>query len=162
MAYGNLAHNFRFDADQEVKAESNREVTEAEFDRELSDLATLTATESGRRAIEDSNLTEVSAMKYKLITAVALAVAAAGCDLLLPTNDSMAAAPPTAGVAAGDFQPPLTEDGWLDLPALLVASDGSRSLGNHRARFNASRDRGSKIVFFDPFAGENDSADVYW
>ena len=43
---------------------------------------------------------------------------------------------------AKGFCMPLSDDGWLDLGALLVASDGSRRLGNHRARFNDSRDRG--------------------
>ena len=62
----------------------------------------------------------------------------------------------------GSFRPPLSDDGWLDVRALLVASDGSRRLGNHRARFNDSRDRGSKIVFFDPVKGDNETADVYW
>jgi len=57
---------------------------------------------------------------------------------------------------------PLSDDGWLDLRAVLVASDGSRRLGNHRARFNDGRDRGSKIVFFDPVRGDNETADVYW
>jgi len=57
---------------------------------------------------------------------------------------------------------PLTADGWLDLRALLVASDGTRSLGNHRARTNDTRDRGSKIVFFDPAKGDNATAEVYW
>ena len=64
--------------------------------------------------------------------------------------------------AGGDFQLPRSDDGWLDLQSLLVASDGSRSLGNHRARFNDSRDRGSKILFFDPIQGDNQTADVYW
>jgi len=68
---------------------------------------------------------------------------------------------PTADVGT-DFAYPRTDDGWLDSHSLLVASDGSRSLGNHRARLNDSRDRGSKIVFFDPVAGDNGSADVYW
>ena len=57
---------------------------------------------------------------------------------------------------------PLTDDGWFDLTKLLVASDGTRSLGNHRARLNDARDKGSKIVFFDPAKGNNDMADVYW
>ena len=61
-----------------------------------------------------------------------------------------------------DFRYARDDDGWLDLQSLLVASDGTRSLGNHRARFNDARDRGSKIVFFDPVAGDNDSAGVYW
>jgi hypothetical protein len=64
--------------------------------------------------------------------------------------------------AQGVFRLPLSADGWLNLRALLVPSDGSRSLGNHRARFNDSRDRGSKIVFFDPVRGDNETADVYW
>ena len=64
--------------------------------------------------------------------------------------------------AADGFRPPMSDDGWLDVRALLVASDGTRRLGNHRARFNDSRDRGSKIVFFDPVKGDNETADVYW
>ena len=64
--------------------------------------------------------------------------------------------------ASKEYHPPTTSDGWLDLRALLVASDGSRKLGNHRARFNDTRDLGSKIVFFDPDRGDNETADVYW
>ena len=60
------------------------------------------------------------------------------------------------------FRLPMTRDGWVDLRALLVASDGSRRLGNHRARFNDTRDRGSRIVFFDPVQGDNATAEVYW
>ena len=70
------------------------------------------------------------------------------------------AAPATA--PAKDYRPPMTKEGWIDLPALLVASDGTRRLGNHRARLNDSRDRGSKVVYFDPDKGDNASADVYW
>jgi len=70
------------------------------------------------------------------------------------------------GVARAAKEPgprmPMTTDGWADLPSLLVASDGSRKLGNHRARFNDLRDQGSKIVFFDPAEGDNETADVYW
>lgn len=108
-------------------------------------------------------------MKRRLIAAVVLVVVAVGCDLLSSSNDSVAAPPasgdvsgPAAADVGGDPRLPLADDGWLDLHALLVASDGSRILGNHRARFNDSRDRGSKIIFFDSLAGENDSADVYW
>ena len=57
---------------------------------------------------------------------------------------------------------PRTEDGWTDLPKLLVPSDGSRSLGNPRAALNDTRDQGSKIVFFDPETGDDESAEVYW
>ncbi len=99
-------------------------------------------------------------MKRNWIVAVGFVVLLFGCGLLSSLNNCVAA-PPSANVDA-DFRYPLTDDGWLDLHSLLVASDGSRSLGNHRARFNDSRDHGSKIVFFDPVAGDNDSADVYW
>ncbi len=64
--------------------------------------------------------------------------------------------------STNESHPRFTDDGWLDLRALLVPSDGSRSLGNHRARFNDSRDHGSKIVFFDPIHGDNATAEVYW
>ncbi len=64
--------------------------------------------------------------------------------------------------ASRDFSYSRDKNGWLDLKSLLVASDGSRDLGNHRARFNDSRDRGGRIVYFDPASGDNGSADVYW
>jgi len=64
--------------------------------------------------------------------------------------------------SAGGFELPLSAEGWIDLRAFLVTSDGSRKLGNHRARFNDTRDRGSKVVFFDPIRGDNQTADVYW
>ena len=57
---------------------------------------------------------------------------------------------------------PMTEAGWADLPKLLVPSDGSRSLGDTKAEFNDTRDQGSKIVFFDPEKGDNETAEVYW
>ncbi len=52
--------------------------------------------------------------------------------------------------------------GWTDPRRGLVASDGSRSLGNWKGAGNRSRDWGSKIVFFDPSVGDNHAADVYW
>ena len=61
-----------------------------------------------------------------------------------------------------EFPMPRTEEGWTDLPRLLVPSDGSRSLGNRKADFNDTRDQGSKIVFFDPKKGDNETAEVYW
>ncbi|MGB2824655.1 MAG: hypothetical protein WBF17_27015, partial [Phycisphaerae bacterium] len=68
-----------------------------------------------------------------------------------------------AGAAKGrGFRLPMNRGGWADLRTLLVPSDGSRRLGNHRARFNDSRDRGSKIVFLDPVKGDNETAEVYW
>ncbi len=63
--------------------------------------------------------------------------------------------------------PPIT-GGWLDHKSYLVPSDGSRSLGDSGKRLddgsggNQTRDTGSKIVFFDKEAGDNESADVYW
>lgn len=81
-----------------------------------------------------------------------------GCSILL-SRFSIAADQPTD---PRDSLVPLTSDGWLDLGSLIVASDGSRSLGNCNAAFNDSRDQGSKIVFFDPIEGNNDTADVYW
>jgi hypothetical protein len=64
--------------------------------------------------------------------------------------------------AQNEFQMPRTEDGWADLPKLLVPSDGSHSLGDTNAEFNDTRDQGSKIVFFDPEKGDNETAEVYW
>jgi hypothetical protein len=59
-----------------------------------------------------------------------------------------------------DWQPPMTDDGWLDLTALLAPSDGSRAPGG-QAR-NDSRDRGSKLAYFDPAKGDNATGEVYW
>ena len=47
-ARGNLAHSFSFDADQEVKAENNREVTAVAFRRELAELAASIDAKFGR------------------------------------------------------------------------------------------------------------------
>ena len=41
----------------------------------------------------------------------------------------------------GEFQMPRTEDGWADLPKLLVPSDGTRSLGDSNLEFNDTRDQ---------------------
>ena len=98
-------------------------------------------------------------MKRSWIAAIGLVSVVVGCELFCSTSQGAAA--PQADAEA-DFHYPMTDDGWLDLHALLVGSDGTRSLGNHRARFNDTRDHGSKIVFFDSVAGDNDSADVYW
>src|SRR5690606_19412279 len=54
------------------------------------------------------------------------------------------------------------EGGWLVARTLLVASDGTRSLGDADSPVNTTRDRGSKIVFFDPRVGNNETAEVYW
>jgi len=53
-------------------------------------------------------------------------------------------------------------NGWTDVKQFLVASDGTRSLGDTSADFNATRDRGSKIVFFNKASGDNATAQVYW
>ncbi len=62
---------------------------------------------------------------------------------------------------------PEMSGGWLDHKALLVPSDGTRSLGEPDQRLeggsgNQSRDAGSKIVFFDKLLGSNENAEVYW
>lgn len=108
-------------------------------------------------------------MKQDFVAAVGLVVVLSSCGVFRPSqSDAAEPAVKKAGIdgaaapSDGDFHLPLSRDGWLDLRTLLVASDGSRSLGNHRARFNDSRDRGSKIVFFDPVRGDNETADVYW
>ncbi len=62
--------------------------------------------------------------------------------------------------ASNDWQPPMNDDGWLDLTALLVPSDGSRLPGGQRR--NDTRDRGSKIVFFDADTGDNTTGEFYW
>ena len=97
-------------------------------------------------------------MKREFATAVVSAIMLACCGLVRLSEGGEAPQP----AEGGGFRLPLSDDGWLDVRAPLVASDGSRSLGNHRARFNDSRDRGSKIVFFDPVKGDNETADVYW
>ncbi len=61
---------------------------------------------------------------------------------------------------ADDWRPPMTADGWLDMKALLVPSDGSRLPGGQRR--NDTRDRGSKLVFFDPGKGDNVTGEIYW
>lgn len=72
------------------------------------------------------------------------------------------AAPDSAAAAdAGNaWQPPMTGDGWLDVTALLVPSDGSRLPGGQRR--NDVRDQGSKLLFFDPGKGDNATGEVYW
>ncbi len=60
---------------------------------------------------------------------------------------------------AAEYKAPMTEDGWTDLPKLLVPSDGSRVA---LAAEGGRRDAGSKIVFFDPEKGDNETAEVYW
>ncbi|MFW5692824.1 MAG: hypothetical protein ACOCWL_01275 [Thermoguttaceae bacterium] len=71
-------------------------------------------------------------------------------------NDTAAASAATKD----DWQPPRTDDGWLDLTALLVPSDGSRVPGSRRR--DDPRDQGSKLVFFDPGKGDNAAGEVYW
>jgi hypothetical protein len=61
---------------------------------------------------------------------------------------------------ADDWRPPMTDDGWLDVKALLVPSDGSRLPGGQRR--NDTRDRGSKLVFFDPGKEDNVTGEIYW
>jgi hypothetical protein len=61
-----------------------------------------------------------------------------------------------------DWQPPRTPDGWLDLRALLVPSDGSRSAGGDTRKSRDDRDRGSMLAFFDPQKGDNSSGELYW
>ncbi len=54
----------------------------------------------------------------------------------------------------------MTADGWLDVKALLVPSDGSRLPGGQRR--HDTRDRGSQLVFFDPGKGDNVTGEIYW
>jgi len=65
-----------------------------------------------------------------------------------------------AGDSQSAWRPKMTDDGWLDITALLVPSDGSR-LPSGRPR-NDKRDQGSKLVFFDPAKGDNAAGEVYW
>lgn len=53
----------------------------------------------------------------------------------------------------------MTDEGWLDLMALLVPSDRSRVPGDETR--NDTRDRGSKLVFFDPATGDNATAPIW-
>jgi hypothetical protein len=54
-------------------------------------------------------------------------------------------------------------DGWTDLLAFLVRSDGTRSLGTTTWHvFNSTRDKGSKIVYFNNASGDNAAGQVYW
>jgi hypothetical protein len=62
---------------------------------------------------------------------------------------------------AYDWLPSKDEFGWSHLQEYLVESDGSRSLGVIQ-NFNDARDTGSKILFFDPENGNNETAQVYW
>ncbi|MGL1903745.1 MAG: hypothetical protein OCC49_16530 [Fibrobacterales bacterium] len=55
-----------------------------------------------------------------------------------------------------------TPDGFTDLTQFLVPSEGSYALGNSMAKFNDTRDSGTKIVFFDRENGDNPSAGAYW
>src|SRR5690606_38831086 len=71
---------------------------------------------------------------------------------------SVDAGPPRAN-AARELR---FEDGWLAARDLLVASDGTRALGDADSVVNDERDSGSKIVFFDPKLGNNETAEVYW
>lgn len=48
MVRGNLAHSFSFEADREVKAQNNREVTAAVFNQKLAELSALINTKFGR------------------------------------------------------------------------------------------------------------------
>lgn len=67
------------------------------------------------------------------------------------------------GVACSLFSGNLVSSAeWTDLSQYLVVSDGSYSLGDTSKSFNDTRDQGSKIVYFNSTAGDNDSADVYW
>jgi hypothetical protein len=63
---------------------------------------------------------------------------------------------------AGALPGAAAESQWTDLTDFLVVSDGSHSLGNTNATFNDTRDQGSKIVFFNPQNGDNESGEVYW
>lgn len=62
------------------------------------------------------------------------------------------------------------EDPWAlekqlyrrNLESLLVASDGTYSLGDPRLPFNDTRDPGSRIIFVDSEIGDNELAEIYW
>jgi hypothetical protein len=104
-----------------------------------------------------------STMKNAL-TVLALAASFLGTGHWTRPGSATAADAGGDSVAATDageaWQPPMTDDGWLDLPALLVPSDGSRLPGGETR--NETRDRGSKLVFFDPATGDNATGEFYW
>lgn len=54
---------------------------------------------------------------------------------------------------------------WTNLRQYLVPSDGTHGLGTRggtTAQENLSRDQGSKLLYFDPAAGDNTTAEVLW
>jgi hypothetical protein len=95
------------------------------------------------------------------LLALAASILWAGHSTRLRSATAADAGPDSAAATdAGDhWQPPMTDDGWLDLTALLVPSDGSRLPGGQPR--NDTRDRGSKLVFFDPAKGDNATGEVY-
>jgi len=98
------------------------------------------------------------------LTVLALAASIVGTSHSTRLRISAAAdtGPDSAAVAdAGNaWRPPMTGDGWLDVTALLVPSDGSRLPGGQRRK--DTRDQGSKLLFFDPGKGDNATGEVYW
>jgi hypothetical protein len=81
----------------------------------------------------------------------------------VPTSEPTVEVSPTATPSPTPTAVPPNFTGWTDLQGqYLVASDGSRSLGDPSASFNSTRDQGSKIVYFNSENGNNTDAEVYW
>lgn len=90
-------------------------------------------------------------------------------DLDLCPDDPLKTQPGDCGCGIADLDSDksgvtdcLEDGGFTNIRQFLVASSGSYSLGDTSADFNSTRDSGSKIVYFNPASGNNDTAEVYW
>ena len=84
-----------------------------------------------------------------------------------PTPTSAATPPPTTPppttMTPGPTASPIITNGWTDfVSSYLVSSDGTYSLGDPSRMPNSTRDKGSKIAYFDVATGNNQTAEVYW
>lgn len=69
---------------------------------------------------------------------------------------------PTPGPVDPQPEPPKPVGFTNLVEKYLVASDGTFSLGNPNDPVNATRDKGSKIVYFDVTATDNTTGEAYW
>ncbi|HXS16688.1 MAG TPA: hypothetical protein VN764_05850, partial [Polyangiaceae bacterium] len=65
----------------------------------------------------------------------------------------------TGSGTGGQVEPPPQADGWSDFASYLVTSDGSHALGTPGDTQITGRDSGTKIIFFDPEYGSNETGE---
>lgn len=101
----------------------------------------------------------------KIFTAIIAALLIAGCTDSSgpkPPVDPPGPVEPTPTPVEPQPEPPKPVGFTNIVEKFMVQSDGTFSLGNPNDPVNATRDKGSKIVYFDVTTPDNTTGEAYW